>query len=406
MRWVATCLCGIRERNAGFGVVALTLALTQLALSENDALAADSAPGIYSDRVVFGQSCAMTGDARELGLSYEFGIAAGFGEINAAGGIHGRRFELKTYDDAYESDLAATNVARFVDENDTFAIVGGTGTPTARRIAPYLRTYSIPFVGPFTGADFLHDIDTFPNVVNLRTSYLHETQVLVDELIRSHGLSRLGIIHQDDEFGRSVLRDFKVVLGEYGLPILGKAVFTRNSHAVHASVFQLAKADLDGLLLVGTYASNAELIDLFGQLNEKYIAANLSFVISRELAKRLSDHENRVLVTEVVPNPFDDSMQVTRNFRVAARRLAEERNVDLRINEVALEGYVLGRFLGEVFARLGPNDITRARFLETALSSEHFAIDDWEIQFNEGSNTGSGYVRLVSIANGEVIPVD
>ena len=366
----------------------------------------EAVPGVYDDRIVFGQSAAMSGDAAELGLNYEFGIAAGFKEINEGGGVHGRRLEFRTYDDAYESDLAAANVARFHDENDTFALIGGTGTPTARRIAPYLRTYSIPFVGPLTGADFLHDALIFHNVVNLRTSYQHETEVIMEELVKNKGLTRIGIIHQDDEFGRSVLRDFKGVLDSYGLPMRGKAVFTRNSSAVHAAVFQLSKYDLDGLILVGTYASNANLIELFGQLDSNLTTANLSFVISRELAKRIPNPLNRVLISEVVPNPDDESMKVVRSFRVAANKMAAHRGVATRINEVALEGYILARYLGEVFARMGPDDITRKRFMSVAISPEPYEIDDWVIKFGGDSNTGTHYVRLVRVANGSVVAVD
>ena len=259
------------------------------------------------------------------------------------------------------------------------------------------------FVGPFTGADFLRDAKNHPNVVNLRASYLDETRVLVDELITNRGKTRFGIIYQDDAFGRSVLRDFKSVLQDYGLPIRGKSVFTRNSHAVHASVFQLSKSDLEALLLVGTYRSNSEIIDLFDQLNRPYIAANLSFVISSELVKRVKDRDHTILVSEVVPSPHSDTVSVAKSFRESAQLLAGEQGVAPRINEVSLEGYILGRYLTAVLERLGDVEITRQRFLREALSPVAFHIDDWVISFEEGKNAGSQYVRLAMITNGKIV---
>ena len=67
--------------------------------------------------------------------------------------MDGRSLEIISLDDAYEPDLAAANARRFVDGNEVFAVIGGVGTPTAKRIAPILKAAEIPFVGPFTGAD-------------------------------------------------------------------------------------------------------------------------------------------------------------------------------------------------------------------------------------------------------------
>ena len=364
-------------------------------------------PGVYADRIVFGQSACMSGPSKELGINYRFGILAGFSEANRRGGVNGRKLVLKTYDDGYEADRAAANALRFAEDNDTLAVIGGTGTPTARRIAPILRTRGIAFIGPFTGANFLRDAEKHANVVNLRASYLDETRVLLHEIIARRGKTRLGIIYQDDAFGRSVLRDFKAVLHDYGLPIRGKSVFTRNSHAVHASVFQLTKSDLEALMLVGTYESNSEIISLFDELMpyHGYIAANLSFVISSELAKRVDDIDHMILVSEVVPSPYSDNVDVSTSFRESARLFAQEQGTKPRINEVALEGYILGRYVTAVLERMGDVDMTRQRFLRTALSTVPYHIDDWVIAFEDGRNAGSKYVRLAILSNGEFVTV-
>jgi len=59
-------------------------------------------PGVFDDRVVFGQSAAFSGPARELGISMNLGIAAAFEEANRDGGVHARRLELTTRDAGYE----------------------------------------------------------------------------------------------------------------------------------------------------------------------------------------------------------------------------------------------------------------------------------------------------------------
>ena len=350
---------------------------------------------------LFGQSACFSGPNKRLGFNYRAGIQAAFDERNDRGGVKGKSLKLVSHDDAYEPELAAANAERFAAEDEVLAVIGGVGTPTAKRIAPVLRTAKIPFVGPFTGADFLRNAERFPNVINLRAGYFDETRMLVEHILGDRGKSRFGIIYQDDAFGRSVLRNYKAVLDGHFIPILGKTAFSRNTHAVQATLFALSKADLDAILLVGAYPSNAEIINLAQSLGHEYIMANLSFVLSYELKKNIDVPSDRILVTEVMPDANDTSMQVVRSFHWAFGKDGDRQPGALySINEVSLEGYILGRFVITVLERMG-DELTRENFMEQALSSGPIAIDDWTLEFGPGTNTGSSYIRLIDLGGGD-----
>ncbi|MCY3771342.1 MAG: ABC transporter substrate-binding protein [Gemmatimonadetes bacterium] len=353
--------------------------------------------GITSDAIVFGQSACFTGPNRNLGLYYRAGILAAFEERNRAGGINGRVLRLLSLDDGYEPEQAAANAERFAVENDVFAVIGGVGTPTAKRIAPVLRTARIPFVGPFTGADFLRNFSRFPNVINLRAGYLDEVVTMVDYIVDDLGKKRFGVIYQDDTFGRSVLRNCQAALDAHDLPILAKTAHSRNTHAVHAGLFMIAKADLDAILIVGSYAANSEIINLSHSLGHDYIVANLSFVLSQELKKLLENRSEKILVTEVIPDPNSNASRVARRFRNALRpEYGQVETVATLVNEVAFEGYILGRFVIDVVERMG-GVLTREQFMSTALSPEKVMIDDWSLEFAPGTNSGSKYIRLTNL---------
>ena len=355
--------------------------------------------GVTATEIVFGQSACFSGPSKNLGVYYRAGILAAFEEQNNQGGIQGRLLKLSSVDDAYEPELAAENAAKFVEDDNVLAVIGGVGTPTAKRIAPVLKTAGIPFVGPFTGADFLRDAEQFPNVINLRAGYLDETRKLVDHIINDLGQNRLGIIYQDDAFGRSVLRNYKNVLEELDIPILAKASFSRNTHAVHAALFALSKADLDAILIVGTYASNSEIINLADYLGHDYIIANLSFVLSHELEKRVNNPTDRIIVTEVVPDAMDISRPIVHRFHQARESQYNALGTQPTaqdFNEVSLEGYILGRFVINVLERMD-NTFTRENFMAQALSPQSVALDDWILEFEPGTNTGSHYVRMIDL---------
>lgn len=381
--------------NRLIGIALLATAMAVSMLAHSPPVRAET--GVTSDEIVFGQSACFTGPNRNLGLYYRAGIRSAFEERNRAGGINGRTLRLLSLDDGYEPEQAAANAERFAVENDVLAVIGGVGTPTAKRIAPVLRTAGIPFVGPFTGADFLRDFGRYPNVINLRASYLDEVVTMVDHIVNDLGKNRFGVIYQDDSFGRSVLRNFQTALDAHDLPILAKTAHSRNTHAVHAGLFMISKADLDAILIVGSYAANSEIINLSHSLGHDYIVANLSFVLSNELKKLVENHSDKILVTEVIPDPNSNSSRVARRFRNALRpEYGEADTAAALVNEVAFEGYILGRYVIDVLERMG-GELTREQFMHVALSPEKVTIDDWSLEFATGTNAGSTFIRLTNL---------
>ena len=112
-------------KNLRIGAVALavTTFFAAPALAEN---------GVHDDKIVLGQSAAFDGPASALGTGMREGLEAAFKEANDAGGVHGRKIELKAYDDGYEPNKAIANTNRLIDQDQVFALIGEVGTPTSK----------------------------------------------------------------------------------------------------------------------------------------------------------------------------------------------------------------------------------------------------------------------------------
>ena len=210
------------------------------------------------------------------------------------------------------------------------------------------------------------------------------------------GGARFGIIYQDDAFGRTALRSYKALMDERAIPILARSAYTRNTHAVHTSLFSLEKADLDAILLVGTYAANSTIINLANSLGQEYMLANLSYTVSHVLKELISEPHPRILVTEVVPDAGNFQSSIVASFQRAVSEEARHTQSDDPVNEDSLEGYILGRFVIAVLERM-EGELTRENFLRNALSPEPVELDDWKIEFRPGSNAGSRYIRLTNL---------
>ncbi|MDE0101349.1 MAG: ABC transporter substrate-binding protein [Bryobacterales bacterium] len=377
--------------------------------------------GITEDTITFGQIACFTGPADHWGIRYRAGIEAAFREQNEYGGVADRLLKLISFDDAYEPARSGEAAARMLAEDDVFIVVGGTGTPTAKRLAPILLRAEVPFVGILSGAGFLRNFARYPNVVNLRASYYEEVEALVNYMVRELGARRFGVVYQEDEYGRSALRAYQSVLAQHGLFVMAKSTYTRNTHAVHSSLFTFGKADLDAVLLAGSVAASANAINLSASFGHNYILAILTFVSSHDLHERLDTARlARILVSEIVPDPADATLEIVRSFRSAisgAEQLYEIRGglIDLKDthaqytmvleeDSVALEGYIIGRFVIDVLHRLDGN-LTRKAFLAEALKPDAVNIDDWRIAIKAGTNAGTSFVRLINLA-GETLSIE
>ena len=184
------------------------------------AQATATSPGITDDQILFGQSAVFSGPSQDLGREMRLGIKAAFHEANQAGGVHGRELALKTLDDSYETDYAFHTTKWLIEKAQVFALIGEVGTPTSRVASPVAHDAGVPFLAPFTGAEFLRD-PALDNVVNLRASYYQETEEMIARLTEDLGVTRVGVFYQDDSFGTNGLEGVRRALERRGLEPVG-----------------------------------------------------------------------------------------------------------------------------------------------------------------------------------------
>ncbi len=259
-------------------------------------------PGFSDDHVLFGQSAAFTGPARELGKAMRLGIEAAFHEANQAGGVHGRELKLKALDDGYETDFAASNTQRLIENGGVFALIGAVGTPTSRAASPLARAAGVPFLAPFTGAEFLRDPE-LDNVLNVRASYYQETEEMVARLTGDVGITRVAVLYQDDSFGLNGLEGARLALERRGLVPVAASHYPRNTRAVKGAALEITAANPEAVILIGSYKPVVKTIELVRRELDP-VFMTVSFVGSNALAKELGPDGAGVYVTQVVPPPM------------------------------------------------------------------------------------------------------
>ena len=355
------------------------------ATSAASASADQTDQGVFDDRVLFGQSAAFSGPAQNLGSEMRLGIQAAFHEANEAGGVHGRRLELESLDDGYESDAAFSNTQQLLYEQKVFALIGAVGTPTSRSAFLSANAAGAPFLAPFTGAEFLRDPE-LDNILNLRASYYQETEEMVERLTEDLGFSRIAVFYQNDSFGQAGLAGTIQALQSRGLEPVGSGYYERNTGATTAAVFHIVDADPEAVIMVGAYVPVAKTIQAVREQIDPVFMA-ISFVGSRALSDELGPDGAGVYVTQVVPSPDDASTAVVDKYQAALAAYDPEATPGF----VSLEGYLAGRLAIEGLKGCG-RELTRDCFLNAIRSKQSVDIDGFPLQYGPEDNQGSDAV--------------
>ncbi len=358
-------------------------------------------PGVFDDRIVFGQSAAFEGPAAALGLGMRQGILAAFAEANTAGGVNGRKLELVTYDDGYEPEKAIANTNKLMNEDKVFALVGEVGTPTSKAVQPIATEAQVPFIGPFTGAGFLRSPE-LGNVINVRASYDQETEAWVEHLTSDLGLKRIAILYQDDSFGRAGLSGLMKALNKRGMELAAEGTYERNTTAVKTALLSIRKAKPEAVVMVGAYKPCAAFIKLAHRVKMEAVFVNISFVGSNALAKELGKDGEGVVVTQVVPLPTDTSLPLVAQYHAALKAADPKAEPGF----VSLEGYMVGKLVIQALEKTG-DLVTRAGLLAAIREVGTFDLGGVTLSYGPNDNQGMDKVFLTVIqADGSYKQVD
>lgn len=365
-------------------VAAMALALVSAtALADN---------GVTDKEILIGQFAAMSGPSAQLGQRMQVGMQAYFTAVNAQGGVNGRAIKLLTRDDGYEPEKAAAAAKALIQEDKVFALAGSVGTPTGLAALPIVTAQQIPLVGMFTGAQALRE--PFNRYVfHVRSSYFDETERIVQHLT-TLGIKKIAVFYQNDAYGKAGLEGVTRALAKRKLATVATATVERNSVDVSQSLEVLTKAEPEAIVQISAYKSCAALIKQARAKGYGGQFFNVSFVGSRALADELGDAGMGVVISQVVPYPYGQSIPVVREYQ---QRMTESGHKDLDFT--SLEGYLTARVLVEGLRRAGKSPTREG--LVAALETLHdFNLGGFTVNYSAKDHQASNFTDLTLIGRG------
>lgn len=353
--------------------------------------------GFTDVEIVLGMSNPLTGPDSALGSGLKQGAKAYFDTINAAGGVHGRKIRLISYDDGYEPRNTVANTKRLIKDDKVFALFGYVGTPTSKAIMPLINYEKIIYFGPFTGAEFLRKpLNRY--VFNVRSSYFDEAEAQVDYLTSKAGITEIGLFIQDDAYGLAVKGGVVLALQKRKLNLAGEGRYISNTVDVAQGLRDVKSAEPKAVSMVGNYKAMANFIKEARAAEFEPVFFNVSFVGTEALIKELDGRGDGTMVSQVVPSPYDNSVAIVKQYQADMKAAGTE-----DYNYVSLEGYLDAMVFVEILKRVG-KDLSTEAFIGAAEALD-MVEGGMQFRFTPKNHQALQKVYLTKIVNGKAVPV-
>ena len=232
-----------------FGVLALTSgpALAQATKVTNE--------GISANEIVIGTHQDLSGLVKVWGVSVSNGMKMAVEEINAAGGINGRKLRMILEDNGYDPKKAVLASQKLIERDKIFAMVGPMGSPTVLAAQDILFDAGVLQLFPLSAAEFTFKFDPAKPQERLKFNnllpYVESTRAALKYMMNWKHFQKPCIMHQDDEYGKNVLDGFSQQLEAMKIQPASITSYKRGASDFSAQVAKM-KADGCDLVVLGT----------------------------------------------------------------------------------------------------------------------------------------------------------
>jgi ABC-type branched-subunit amino acid transport system substrate-binding protein len=349
-------------------------------------LAAPAPAGAQSrTELLLGQSAVLSGPLGEQVRLFNEGARLVFDQVNAAGGVMGKRLKFVSIDDQLQPDKAQAAVRELLRQK-AVALFGCVGTPTSTAIEPLLRDSGVPAIGGYAVGDSarqrLRGAAYF-----VRAGYGREAEAIAQH-VATVGLRRVAVAHLANPGGDEALTLLRQALVARKLELVVSSAVTTDGLNVSEATRKIGalKPDAVVMFLAGPLA--AGLIGGLGALGLQPSYYGLSIVSGEQVAGSLGARSRGLVLSQVMPSPSHPSEPAALDYR----RLAQAAKSG--VGYASFEGYVTARVMVEALYRCS-TDLSPSR-LHTVMTNMRWRHAGLDLDFTQ-DGTGSRFVELVQL---------
>jgi branched-chain amino acid transport system substrate-binding protein len=207
--------------------------------------------GVTDTEIKIGNTGPYSGPASSYGTIPK-AEAAYFRMLNDQGGVNGRKINFISYDDAYTPPKTVEQVRKLVEEDGVLLMLAPLGTPTNSAIQRYLNQKKVPQLFVATGATKWNDPSHSPWTMGWQPNYQSEGHVYAAYIMEHQPNGKIGILYQNDDFGKDYLKGVKDGLGDKAKSmIVVEAPYETTDPTVDSQIISMKSAGADVFVNTG-----------------------------------------------------------------------------------------------------------------------------------------------------------
>lgn len=330
-------------------------------------------PGVSATEIKLGQTAAYSGPA-SISAPVVLAQLAYFDMINAQGGINGRRVNLISLDDGYSPPRTVEQMRRLVEQDEVLLMFGQIGTAPALASRNYLNAAGIPQLFTSAGAAAFNNPAEYPWTVGTSITYRGEAIQFGRYIARHLPDAKVGILFQNDDFGRDYQRGVREGLGDLAdAAIVAEQTFETTEPTIESQLLSLRAAEVD-VLVIGCITRYAILALSFLGAHDwhpQVMITNGSISVSQVLEPAGTQNALNALTATPYkdasdPRWHDDPEYL--DYVAFMQQYAPDLNPN---DQYALSGYITVQLMAEVLRRAG-DDLSRENILNVVTHFDGF----------------------------------
>lgn len=189
----------------------------------------DREPGVSDETIRVGAVLPLSGPLAQIGEDTKAVLSASFAEINAQGGIYGRRCELIVEDSRGEPAQTLEATRRLIEHGDVFAMISNFEPGESAAVSQLIQSKEVPLVGPLTLSPRVA-LPPNPYIFYLLPTFADQSRALVD-FAKSKGkpdqakLLQLGVVYDGNAFNQDALSGLKTQAKMYSMELVSEQTY-------------------------------------------------------------------------------------------------------------------------------------------------------------------------------------
>jgi ABC-type branched-subunit amino acid transport system substrate-binding protein len=328
-------------------------------------------PGASATEIKMGNTNPYSGPASAYGAIGR-AIKAYFDKINDEGGINGRRIEFISLDDGYSPPRTVEQIRKLVEQEQVLLVFQSLGTPTNTAVHQYMNVKKVPHLFVATGATKWGQPEEFPWTMGWQPNYQSEAKIYAKYILDNQPDARIGVLYQNDDYGKDYLEGFKAGLGEQaGKLIVAELSYEVTDPTVDSQIISLKNSGADVFFNITTPKFAAQAIRKAADIGWQplHLLNNVSNSVGSVLQPAGLDKSIGLITALYQKDPTDPQWQDSPEYQDWSGWM-DKYNPDAdKTDQFNVYGYNVAMTLEHVLERCG-DDLTRENVMARAASIE------------------------------------